>query len=233
MVTASQRTKSPFVRGTIQGLPFLIVIVPFGALFGVLGSEAGLSLAQVMAFSTLVIAGASQFTAVQLIVEHTPMAIVVLSALAVNLRMMMYSAPLAPHLGPAPVWQRCLIAYLLVDQVYALAQSAYEDAPHWDVRDKVAYLGGVAVPVFPGWVAGTWAGAALGAQFPESWSLDFALPLAFLALVGPMLKTRAHVAAAFVSVLGALLLAWVPWNLGLIIAAGLAMAVGAEVERRA
>ncbi|TFL20057.1 AzlC family ABC transporter permease [Jannaschia formosa] len=225
-------TRSPFGRGAVQGLPFLVIIVPFGALFGVAATEAGLSLTQILAFSSIVIAGASQFAAIQLMVDGTPAAIVVLSALAVNLRMAMYSAALAPHLGPAPAWQRAVIAYLLVDQVYALAQSAYDTETAWSVSDKVGYLIGVALPVFPGWVGATWAGAVLGARVPEGLSLDFAVPLAFLALVGPMLRTRAHVAAAFVSVAGALLLAWMPWNLGLILAALLAMAVGAEVERR-
>lgn len=224
--------KTPFGKGMAHGLPFIVIMIPFGVLFGVLATEAGLSLAQVLTFSAVVIAGASQFTAIQMMVDGLPVAIVVLSALAVNLRMMMYSAALSPHLGPAPLWQRCLIAYILVDQVYALAQSAYDERPEWSVADKVGYITGVAVPVFPAWVGGTWVGAALGEQVPEAWSLDFALPLTFLAMVGPMLKSKAHVSAAFVSVVGALLLAWMPWNLGLIVAALLAMATGAEVERR-
>ncbi|PWJ22013.1 AzlC family ABC transporter permease [Jannaschia seohaensis] len=225
--------RTPFGRGVAQGLPFLLIMMPFGALFGVVATEAGLSLTQVMVFSSIVIAGASQFAAVQLMVDGVPTAIVVLSALAVNLRMVMYSAALAPHLGPAPAWQRALMAYLLVDQVYALAQSAYDTQTDWAVADKVAYLFGVALPVFPGWVGATYLGAALGARIPESWSLDFAVPLAFIALVGPMLRTRAHVVAAFVSVTVALAFAWIPWNLGLILAALAAMAAGAEMERRA
>lgn len=224
--------RSPFRRGVAEGLPFIVIMVPFGALFGVLGVEAGLPLDQVMAFSVLVIAGASQFTAVQLMVDGVPAAVVVLSALAVNLRMVMYSASMVPHLGAAPLWQRSIIAYMLVDQTYALAQNAYDTEPGWSVADKVAYFAGVALPVFPAWVGATWAGAVLGAQVPDGWQLDFAMPLAFVALVGPMLKSRAHIAAAFVSVVAALSLWWVPWNLGLILAAGLGMVVGAEVDRR-
>lgn len=227
-----QAMGSAFGRGVAEGLPFVIVMLPFGALFGVVGTEAGLPLAQVMGFSVLVIAGASQFAAVQLLEIGAPVAIAVVSALAVNLRMVMYSAALAPHLGRAPLWQRALVSYLLVDQTYALAQQAYETSPAWSVEDRVAYFGGVALPVFPAWVGATWAGAALGAQVPAGLPLDFALPLAFLALVGPMLRTRAHVAAAFVSVAGTLALAWVPWNLGLLVAAAAAMVIGAEVERR-
>jgi 4-azaleucine resistance transporter AzlC len=224
--------RSPFRRGVAEGLPFLVIMVPFGALFGVLGVEAGLPIAQVMGFSVLVIAGASQFTAVQLMLDSVPVVIVVLSALAVNLRMAMYSAAMVPHIGAAPLWQRSLIAYFLVDQTYALSVSAYEDRVDWGVADKVAYFAGTALPVFPAWVGSTFVGAVLGARVPDEWALDFALPLAFLALVGPLLKTRAHVAAAFVSVVGALALVWVPWNLGLILAAILALMTGAEVERR-
>ncbi|MEL6586547.1 MAG: AzlC family ABC transporter permease [Pseudomonadota bacterium] len=227
-----QPNRSPFGQGVAEGLPFLVVMVPFGALFGVLGAEAGLPLTQVMAFSVVVIAGASQFTALQLMNDGVPAVIVVLSALAVNLRMAMYSASMAPHLGRAPLWQRALIGYLLVDQTYALSAQKYEDQPQWQIPDKVHYFAGVALPVFPAWVGATWLGAVLGAQVPDAWQLDFAMPLAFLALVGPMLRTRAHVAAAFVSVTAALALAWVPWNMGLILAAILAMLTGAEVERR-
>ena len=185
-----------------------------------------------MVFSIVVIAGAAQFTALQLLGDGVPVAIVILSALAVNLRMAMYSASMAPYLGPAPLWQRALLSYLLVDQTYALSLRAYESEPRWSVADRVAYFAGAALPVFPTWAGATWAGAVLGARVPEWLPLDFALPLAFLALVGPMLKSRAHVAAAFVSVAGALAFAWLPWNLGLIVAAILAMAAGAEVERR-
>ena len=224
--------RAAFRKGIAEGLPFIIVMVPFGALFGVLASEAGLPIGQIMGFSIVVIAGAAQFTAVHLMSDGAPWAIVLLSALAVNLRMAMYSASMVPWLGRAPLWQRGLIAYMLVDQTYALSAQAYEAERAWSVRDRVIYFAGTALPVFPAWVGATWAGAALGARIPEEWALDFAMPLAFLALVGPMLRTRAHVVAAFVSVTLALLLTWIPWNLGLIIAAACAMAAGAETERR-
>ena len=89
-----------FRHGLIQSLPFLLVLAPFGLLFG--GSlEGGLHPPQVMGFSVLVLAGASQFTAVQLMSEHTPALIVIITAIAVNLRMAMYSASMVPWLGGA------------------------------------------------------------------------------------------------------------------------------------
>ena len=90
--------KSDFVQGMLAGLPFTVFAIPFALLFGVVATEAGLHVAEVMGFSLLVIAGAAQFTAVQLMTENTPVWVVLAAALAVNLRMAMYSAKV-PFVG--------------------------------------------------------------------------------------------------------------------------------------
>jgi predicted branched-subunit amino acid permease len=225
-------TRQAFWQGARDSLPFTIVVVPFAMLFGVVGTEAGLNLAQVMGFSFLVIAGASQFAALQLMTENAPVLIVVASALAVNLRMAMYSAALAPHLGPAPIWQRALIAYMNVDQTYALAVQRYETAPALPLPARVAFFFGTCLPIVPLWYGFTVVGALVGSAIPPEWGLDFAVPITFLALVAPALRTAAHIFAALTSVTMALLLAGLPWNLGLLAAGLSGMIVGAEIERR-
>jgi len=222
--------KSPFWRGTTDSMPFLLVIIPFAVLFGVVGTEAGLPLVQVMGFSILVIAGAAQFTALQLMREDAPTLIVIISALAVNLRMAMYSAALTPHLGKLPIWKRAIVAYCCVDQSYACAQAEYDKRPETSLGYKFTYFVGAIWLVAPLWYAFTLIGALAGQAIPPEWALDFAVPICFLAIIAPALRTLAHVAAAFVSVVGALALFWVPFNLGLIIAAILAMLVGARTE---
>jgi predicted branched-subunit amino acid permease len=72
----------------------------------------------------------------------------------------------------------------------------------------------------------------IGALIPPAFALDFAVPIAFLALIGPALRTIAHVAAALSSVALSIAFAPVPYNLGLILAAAIAMMIGAEIERR-
>ena len=84
----------------------------------------------------------------------------------------------------------------------------------------------------PSWVILTILGSALGAAIPAWLALDFAVPVCFLAMVAPGLRTLPQVAAAATSVALALLLAGLPYSLGLLVAATAAMAVGAEVERR-
>jgi predicted branched-subunit amino acid permease len=224
--------RTAFAQGVRDGLPFMAALAPFGLLFGVAANEAGLGLGAAMGFSIGVIAGASQFTAVSLMADGAPALVVVLTALAVNLRMAMYSASLAPYLGAAPVWQRALAAYVLFDSSYACASQAYPRHGEWSLRERLLYFAGAAGPAVPMWLAVTAIGSALGATIPTWLALDFAVPICFLAMVAQGLRTLPQVAAALTSILGALALAWVPYSLGLLVAAALAMAVGAELERQ-
>lgn len=77
-------TKSAFWAGVRDGAPFVFVAGPFALLFGVLATEAGLNVFEVMTFSLVVIAGAAQFTALQVMQNDAPTVVVILSALAVN-----------------------------------------------------------------------------------------------------------------------------------------------------
>ena len=224
--------KAAYRQGVLDGAPFILVAVPFAMVFGLLAVEAGLPVVQVMVFSGAVIAGAAQFTALGLMTDGAPTIIVLLTALAVNLRMAMYSAALAPYLGPAPLWQRALAAFVLFDQTYAASALRFEENPGWSVPTRMAYYAGSATPVVPAWLLGTFLGAVTGSALPEWLALDFAVPICFLALIGPMLRSPAHIAAAMTSVVMALAFAWLPYSLGLIVAGLIAMLVGAEIDRR-
>lgn len=227
---ASTTTKSAFWRGFRDGAPFGLVVGPFAILFGVVATEAGLAVLETLAFSVIVIAGAAQMTAIQLMTDEVPTLIVLASALAVNLRMAMYSASLTPHLGGAPLWQRALIAYFTVDQSYACSISEYERKPDMTMREKVAYFLGSIAPVAPVWYIATLIGALIGTAIPDTLALDFAVPITFIALVAPMLKTPAHIAAAVVAVILSLLLHDLPYGLGLLVAGLGGMMAGARVE---
>ncbi len=230
---ATSTTKSAFWRGFRAALPFVIVVAPFAMLFGVLATEAGMPLTQVMAFSLVVVAGASQFTALQFMSDNAPVLVILASALAVNMRMAMYSAAITPHLGKQTLRNRMIIGYFLVDQSYNLCATEFEQRPNQTLAEKTAYFMGSVTPIVPLWYLFTLVGALVGEAIPTDWGLDFIVPIAFLAMVAPALRTKAHIAAAFVSIIMALALWWLPFNLGLLIAALAAMMVGAEIERRA
>jgi len=229
---AITNSKTAFWQGFRDGSPFVLVVVPFALLFGVVATDLGLDLVETMSMTILVVAGAAQFTALTLLVEKAPTLVILLTALAVNLRMAMYSAALTPHLGKAPFWMRALMAYFMVDQTFAVAVTKFEQNRAMPLGAKIAYYFGCLSPIAPLWYVFSFVGAVAGKAIPPEYSLDFAVPICFIALVAPVLRSLPHFVAATVSVTAALALAWVPYSLGLIIAAVLALAAGAETERQ-
>jgi predicted branched-subunit amino acid permease len=223
-------TRAAYWGGFRDGAPFVLVVGPFGLVFGVVGAEAGLNLVEVMGFSILVIAGASQIAAVQMMSENAPTIVVIATALAVNLRMAMYSVALVPYLGAAPAWQRGFIAYFLVDQAYAVAATTYANEPKMTLAQRTAYFFGAVTPVCPLWYVVTFVGALVGSSIPPGYALDFAVPITFLALIAPLLRSLPHVVATMVSILATLAFAPLPFNTGLLAAAPIAMAAGAATE---
>ncbi len=230
MSDTKSHTKTAFWRGFREGLPFILIVAPFGILFGVVGTEAGLNILQVMSFAVLVIAGAAQFSAVTLLADNAPTIIVLITALAVNLRMAMYSAALVPHFGKVRTQLKMVISFFIIDQAYALAEKEFTENPELPLEHKISYFFGIILALAPFWYITTYIGAVLGSSIPDSFSLDYAVPICFIALVAPLLKTLPHVIAAITSIICALSLAWIPYSLGLIIAGIIAMMVGAYAE---
>lgn len=147
-----------------------------------------------------------------------------------NLRFVMYSASLAPHLGQtSPRW-KALLSYLLTDQAYAVAitrfykqdaeagQASSESGAAGKLRGRAGYYLGAALALWVMWQIGTASGIALGARVPEALALDFAIPLVFLALLFSAVTDRASAVAALGAGAVALLGAGLPLNLGLILA---------------
>ena len=227
--TTAPDPRARFAEGVRAGLPFVVVVAPFGLLFGTVGADAGLGFAEIMGFSVLVIAGASQFAALQLLVDQAPLAIAVLTGLAVNLRMAMYSASLMPHFVGVSLGLRAFAAYVMVDQIYALSIQRFVRGD-LDRAERVAFYFGTAAPVIPIWYLGTVAGALVGGRIPPAFALDFAVPITFIAMVAPMLQAVPGVVAALVAVATSLLAADLPLNLGVIVGGVAGTLAGALAE---
>jgi branched chain amino acid efflux pump len=117
---------------------------------------------------------------------------------------------------------------LLTDEAYAVAITHYQQPG--DMTRKHWYFLGTGLALWSTWQASTAIGVILGAQVPASWSLDFTLPLTFIALVVPMLKDRAGLAAAIAAGIVAVLAAVLPLKLGLILATLIGITVGLYLE---
>ena len=223
-------SRKAFLRGAAHALPFFVVIIPFAMLFGVLSAEAGLGPWETQIFSVAVFAGASQLAALQLMQDQAPLLVILATGLAVNLRMMMYSVALTPHLGGAPLGIRATIAYFLVDQSFALSLAEFEKRAEMGLPERIAYFFGTVAPITVIWNISTAVGAQMGRAVPESWGLDFAMPITFIGMTAAMLRSLPHGMAMVVSV-GVTLMLWaMPYGTGLLIGAAAGMAAGAVAE---
>ncbi|HAV78624.1 MAG TPA: branched-chain amino acid ABC transporter permease, partial [Anaerolineae bacterium] len=195
-----------------------------------LALNAGLSPSASQMMSSIVFAGSAQFITTQLVHASTPGFVIVLTIAVVNLRHMLYSASLAPYLASVSTRWKTLLAYLLTDEAYAPTIIKYErdgitPYSHW-------FLLGAGLALWTNWQLSTALGIFLGTAIPASWSLDFALPLTFIAMVVPVLKNRPAVAAALSAGVVALVAYHLPYSLGLILAALVGIAVGTFLEGR-
>lgn len=221
--------RSAFIDGVSGVLPLLVGVVPFGLIFGVTaaGSDVGGGLGY--ATSLIIFAGAAQLATVQLITDGAAAAVVIATALVINARHFMYSAALAPHFRELSPADRLLMPYVLTDQAFAVSISRYEAA--LDPAYKRWFYVGAGMGLWTTWQLTTLIGVVLGATVPESWSLDFAIPLVFLALLVPTLRDRPSVVAAVVGGTVAVVANGVEYNLGLIIGALSGIAAGVIAER--
>src|SRR5687767_13425239 len=177
-VSRSIEVKSNFTAGARATLPVLLAVIPFGVITGVAMVASGIPPLAAMLMSIVVFAGASMVASAQLLASSTPVLLVVLTTLIINLRFMMYSASLRLHLAHAPLRWRLLLGYLTADNVYGLMLQRYSD--HQDEAGKLEYFLGAGSSIWLAWQAAVLAGVVIGAGVPASWRLDFAAPLAFI-----------------------------------------------------
>lgn len=222
--------QAAFWAGMRAFLPILLGVAPFALIVGVL-MVGSLSFNESLLMSVVVYAGSVQLVAMQLLGANTPVVMIILTTLVVNLRFLMYSASLEPHLHARSWRAKLAAAYLMTDQSYAVSISRFQQQP--DTPHKYWYYLGSGLMMWLTWQVGTLIGMLLGSQVPASWQLDFTIPLAFIALVVPQIRSKQLLGVAIVAAVVAALTAWLPFRLGVIASVLAGIAVGLLWEARA
>lgn len=220
--------RHPFRNGAAVTFPVLVASFPFAVVCGVTATSIGLNPFTGQSVSFLMYAGASQIVLLQLLSSGAPIVVAVGSAVIVNLRYFMYSAAMAPHYRTISLGWKVLLAHLTTDQGVAIM--AVRFGPHWDNRAKILFSLGSGLTMWGSWQIGTLLGILAGSALPPEWSLDFAIPLTFLALAVPALRDRAAVAAFVIAGIVAVAAFNLPLNLGLLTAAIVGVITGMLVE---
>jgi predicted branched-subunit amino acid permease len=215
---------SDFRAGVAEMLPSSIGLVPFGLVCGIGAAAAGANWLASLGMSAIIFSGAAQILAAQLLAADAPVAVIVLTCFVAGLRFLMYSAAMAPYLKALPTkWQNAL-AFLLTDQAFASAIRRFDAKD--DPRGGALHFLGAGLTLWVMWQVSCGVGYFAGALVPTSWSLEFFVPLCFIALVAPLLRTAPAIGAAAIAGAAVVALDGLPMKLNLIAAGGIGILAG-------
>jgi 4-azaleucine resistance transporter AzlC len=212
-----------FGAGFRAMVPLWIGVLPFGAAYAVSARAAGIELVHTQLMSLLVFAGGAQFAAVGLIAAGAGPWTLVSTTFLLNLRHLLYGVVVAATTELRGA-RRLLAAHLLTDEAFGV------HVAHG--RGRPAFLFGAGLSLFVVWNASTLVGSLLARSLPEPHAigLDIVFPLAFLALLVPLVRDRRTLAVAGIAGLGAWGLADVlEPGAALLVATALAAGIGAAL----
>jgi 4-azaleucine resistance transporter AzlC len=185
-------------------MPLWLGVAPFALAYAVLARNAGLSIVETQALSLLVFAGSAQVSAVGLFSRGVGALEIVLTTFLLNVRHVLYGMSLG-RVVPMTRRERLIGAYLLTHEAYGVSVARG--------ARSFPFVLGTEVSLFLVWNVTTLVGALVGGVIPdpERLGVDFVFPVAFLALLVPLLRLKVDVAVALLAGVAAWLLAkWLP-----------------------
>lgn len=221
-----------FRAGSREGfrvfLPLSVGLVPWALVTGMAMVSVGMTPLQAMGMNVIVFAGTAQLGTLPLIAAGAPAWLIVMTALALNLRFVIFSAAIAQGFRGVGTPMRWWAGHLLTDGVFAVCLEKM-----MSVEDKSWRLGYYLAPSLWSWLL--WQGFALigvlaAGSIPHNWSLEFMATIALIVLLVPMAKLRPMLVAAVTGGLAAVALRGMPLRLGVIVAivAGIVAGFAAE-----
>ena len=209
-------------------VPWLVGVVPFGLVIGLSAAQAHIPTLAGWLTGPLIYAGSSQVATIGMLDAGAAPVVVVVAALVINIRLILYSAAMARHWRGTPLRWRLVAAYLLVDPSFAVGLDGYGRRIDRQ-RAHAHYLGG-AVLLWTSWLAAIGIGATVGAGLPAWLHLEFVIPLYLVGEVVPKLADpalrRTILAAAAVAILARA----APLHLGLALAIAVGITAGLAVR---
>ena len=220
---SGKTARDEFWDGIKAEMPLMIGVFPFGMVFGVLGIEAGLDPIVVMAMSVIIFGGASQVVFAQLASAGASGLVIASTVGIINMRHALYSATMTQYIDRLPMRWRVLLAYLLTDEAFFVTLNRMQTQPPSPyMHYHMLGTGGI---LWLMWQISTAIGIGLGELIPASLNLGFAIPLTFMAITLPQIKSIPPLVALLVAGIVAILGQSLPWNIW-VIAAGLIGMIG-------
>ncbi len=209
-------------------LPLSVGLIPWALVTGMSMVSVGFSPLQAMGMNIIVFAGTAQLGTLPLIAIGAPLWLIVATALALNLRFVIFSAAIAQGFRGHGTGTRWFCGHLLTDGVFATCVTKM-----LETEDKDWRLGYYLAPSVWSWLL--WqcfalVGVLAAGSIPQGWSLEFMATIALLLLLIPMAKMRPMLVSAAVGGGTAVLLNGLPLKLGLFAAIFVGIAAGLAAD---
>lgn len=174
--------KNEFISGVKASTPIILGYIPVGIAYGMLAKSSGLNVMESMSFSLFVYAGAAQMAGVQMWANQMSWITIVLTTFILNLRHIIMSSCIFEKMENAPLWKRCILAFGITDEVFALSMTD----PEID-RLTPNFFFGLALGSYLSWLVGSFLGIGFSSILPETFSkaLGVSLYAMFIGLLVP------------------------------------------------
>jgi predicted branched-subunit amino acid permease len=227
---AAASDPTPFREGVREAVPFLVGVAPLALAIG-----ATLAASDVPTFAgwlagPAIFGGAAQLMTIQMLDAGALPWVIVLSAVIVNSRVLIYGAALAPWFAHATLRTRLLVSIPVIDPLFFQVQPRFAKGD-LSGRGRTAYYAGAAALLTGGWMAVQAVGIAAGDALPGFLHLEMAAALVFAGFVANVARTRPAVAAATVAGIVAVAGSGLPFQTGLSVAIVSGLVGGSAVSR--
>lgn len=188
--------RASFIAGGKKAIPIMLGYAPLGLAFGVIAREKGLDVLQTALMSLLVFSGSGQFIGIGLLAAGASIPAILLTTFLVNLRYLLFSAAMAPHVKRMPSLVQSILAFGITDETFTLNMAEFNKKEA--NRD---FMFGVNIFSHLSWIASTATGAAIGniVGNVKQYGINFALPAMFIALLMMQIKDRNTVWVAVIA----------------------------------
>ena len=210
-----------FEKGVKAALPVSIGMLSVVISFGLAARQYGMTTMQATMMSLIVVAGSSQFMAINMLSRGASPLVIVVATFLMNSRHLVMSTYVMNRLKGTLLYKKLLLSYVVCDEsftIFSLSKKQDDDA---------AYLGGLNIIMHLTWAGGTLLGGLMMNIIPPllSDAMGIAIYAAFISMLMPSLKasTRILVIVLFTAVVNTIFAGSVPGGISTVIS----MLVGA------
>ena len=194
--------KNDFRNGFIANIPIGISVFAYGSVLGMIATQKGVALYELVLMNIFIFAGSAQFVIVDMWSSSLDVIGIILAALMINLRYFLVGASLNQLFIGTTKKEKFKYMHLVADENWAITIDKMKTQ---EITPLFLFGGGIAL--FFLWSLGTIGGYTLGGFIsdPSKFGLDFAFVAIFTALTFNMYKGSNDILPWFIAAITAVI----------------------------